>query len=175
VNSPAPVPPDTLSSRFVDWLIARAKRTPYTPIHDDDGSLYMERFWLFRFGKGNGISTAGAPYPRFAARIHHICRSDRDRHPHDHPWSYLTIILRGGYFEVRPILKDGLQAGEETQWHGPGSILFRPANSWHRLVIPTGKTAWTLFCTGPNAQEWGFLTEIGKVHWRKYLGLEKQS
>lgn len=172
---PEQVTKERLSSRLVDRLIERAKRTPYTPIFDDDGSLYMERFWLARIGKSGGVSTAGEPYPRYAARIHHICRSDRDRHPHDHPWSYLTVILRGGYFEVRPILRDGVQVGEHTQWHGPGSILLRPAHSWHRLVLPPGETAWTLFCTGPNAQEWGFLTEAGKVHWRKYLGLESRS
>lgn len=62
------LPSDTLSSRLVDRLIKHAKRTPYTPIFDDDGSLYMERFWLARFGHSGGISTAGEPYPRYAAR-----------------------------------------------------------------------------------------------------------
>lgn len=32
--------------------------------------------------------------------LHKFMRSDEDRALHDHPWSFLSIILRGGYFEI---------------------------------------------------------------------------
>jgi len=140
--------------QFIDWLIARARRTPYTHIND-----YMERWWLI-------------PYNRFgfAVRLHHILRSDDDRAFHDHPWPYLTIILRGGYTEVKPMFdRSGLYLGEARRWFGPGSIIARRARSWHRLEVPPGETAWTLFITGPQRQRWGFLAQPRhKIHWREY-------
>lgn len=132
----------TVIRYFVDKLIKFAMRTPYVHLEG-----YMERYWLIS-------------YSRFlpSARIHHILRSDSGRAFHDHPWPYLTIILRGGYHEVKPVYdKSGLYIGDSRRWYGPGSILFRKADSYHRLEIPEGKTAWTLFVTGRYQRKWGFL------------------
>ena len=160
---------------MVNWLIKRAMRTPYFHIAD-----YMERYWLVPYNQvivrkidsphaetadveqvtdGTGPVTWRRPIARLlqlcgiAARIHHILRSDAGRDPHDHPWPYLTIILRGGYFEQR-YNAEGFPAS--TKWHGPGSILWRPAHSLHKLIVPAGETAWTLFITGKKSQTWGF-------------------
>lgn len=141
--------------KFIDWLIARAERTPYEHIGD-----YMERWWL-------------VPYNRLgiACRLHHILRSDDERAFHDHPWLYLTIILRGGYFEIKPVYdRSGLYIGTTRQWYGPGSFILRRAKSWHRLEIRPNHTAWTLFITGPKRQSWGFMIQPNnKTYWREYL------
>lgn len=136
-------------------LIKKAKETPYTNIPG-----YMERFWLLPYAKW-----------RPSARIHHILRSDDDRAFHDHPWPYLTVILRGGYFEVKPVYdKSGIYVGDSRKWYGPRSILFRRACSWHRLELPEGKTAWTLFITGRYVRKWGFMPNPSvKVEHTKYL------
>jgi hypothetical protein len=152
---------------------------------------YMNRWWLvpyrqvitrtittgshvFTTGDGTGpVSFWRRPiawlFQRFdiAIRVHEILRSDTGRDPHDHPWPYLTIILRGGYWEV--CYND---AGEEIsfRWHGPGSILYRPAGSWHRLILPKRHTCTTLFITGKKAQSWGFLVAGEKVPYYTYLG-----
>jgi len=155
---------DHAVSRLPDAIIRRAMRTPYTHLQG-----YMERFWFIRIGQRGGGQSGY--YPLIGARVHHILRSDDDRHFHDHPWPYLTIILRGGYWEVRPIFTNGQPTGEQREWHGPGRILLRRAGSWYRLELPAGKTAWTLFCTGPKVQPWGFLVGDRKVYWRDYLGV----
>ena len=130
--------------RIVAALIVRARRTPYTHLPG-----YMERYWLLPYA-----------WWRPAARLHHILRSDNDRAFHDHPWTYITIILRGGYWEVQPVFDaSGLFQGERRTWRGPGSVLFRRARSWHRLELPEGETAWTLFITFRYRQKWGFLVE----------------
>jgi hypothetical protein len=155
-----------LLSYLVDRLIARAKRTPYFHLPG-----HMERYWLLK--------------PRWwtlgcSIRVHHILRSDSDRVLHDHPWPFMTVILRGGYLEERPLFKTPPELlmkrmallGVEptvTTMHRPGSVLFRAATSRHRLVIPRWKTAWTLFFMGPRLQEWGFYTPEGKVPWGDYL------
>jgi hypothetical protein len=125
---------------FVNALIERAKETPYFHL---DG--YMNRWWI-----GNGRR----------ARIHEILRSDNDRHLHDHPWDYTTIILRGGYIEHHT---DG-----STLWCPEGTVLNRRAEDAHKLELPHGPVI-TLFIMGPKRQGWGFLTENGKVPWREYL------
>lgn len=157
-------------NKVADWLIQRAQRTPY--IHLDG---YMNRWWLVPYNKWG-----------FAARIHQILRSDTDRHYHDHPWAYISIVLRGGYWELTPRLREtawGLDiVGERRRWRGPGSVAFRSAKSWHKLQLPTwtrlnntgceieNVPCWTLFITFPKTQSWGFLVEGTKVLWRDYLG-----
>lgn len=101
----------------------------------------------------------------YAIRVHHILRSDHGRDPHDHPWPYLTIILRGGYWES---LFDEHGTLLSKKWHGPGSVLRRPANTWHRLDVPEGQTAWTLFITGEKKQTWGFNVGGAKVDHKTY-------
>lgn len=175
---------------MINWLINRAKRTPYFHLTD-----YMNRFWLVPYNEvilrevglvpkpdGSGtwrkISTDGTgpvtwrrPLARLiqkmgiAIRVHEILRSDEGRDPHDHPWPYLTVILKGGYFESR---YDEHGNRLSTKWHGPGSVLWRPAGSWHRLDVPNGMVATTLFITGKKACTWGFLVNGHKVPHNEY-------
>lgn len=183
---------------MIDWLINRAKRTPYFHLPG-----YMERYWLVPYNAvitrtlhdvrpiivngtvvgesnvsrlvvdGTGpVNPWRRPFARLlqkmgiAARIHHILRSDQGRDPHDHPWPFVTIILRGSYYEHR-FDRDGRWAG--TKWHGAGSVLFRCAKDFHMLELPQGKTAWTLFITGPKQQTWGFKPLIGpKIPYHQY-------
>lgn len=161
---------------FVNWLINYAKRTPYYHLEG-----YMERYWIVPYlstgsagqlGDGTGPLTWRTPIRKLlqsvvGIRVHHILRSDLGRDPHDHPWPYLTIILRGGYYESRYSAGGSLLS---TKWHGPGSIMYRPANSYHMLTVPEGKTAWTLFITGKYQNKWGFLTADGKVPHNEYSG-----
>ena len=76
----------------------------------------------------------------FNILIHKILKSDLGD-LHDHYWSYITIILKGGYWETN---ENG------TFWRGPGYIGFRKATDRHSLKIPEGKPAWTLLLAGPN-------------------------
>ena len=180
---------------LVDWLINRAMRTPYFHLPG-----YMERYWLVPYNVviereisvPFGHASVGAryvykdtdgtgpvnpwrrPFARLlqklgiAVRIHHILRSDQGRDPHDHPWPFVTVILRGGYFEHR-FDQDGAWAG--IKWYGAGSILFRRAKDFHILELPPGKTAWTLFITGPKQQTWGFKPVHGpKIPYYQYKG-----
>lgn len=173
--------------RLIDRLIARAMRTPYTHIRHADGRPYMDRFWLARFGRGRGAGESGS-YPLLAARVHFIRSSDDEAHFHDHPWPFVSIILRGGYFEVRPSERGKYadQGKGDKTWHGRGSIIFRRSRDWHRIKLPTTRAmttrgvvvteqpAVTLFLSGPYRQDWGFLTPIGKVAWRDFFSFRNR-
>lgn len=123
--------------------------------------------------------------PLFGIKLHHILRSDEDRDLHDHPWSFVSLILWGGYWEhvaVCPGLdpKDdqrdpfnGLPDTNRT-WYRPGSIVWRPAPSPHRLELPAGRSAWTLVLTGPKNREWGFRTVCGWIPWTEYWRAKRE-
>lgn len=175
----------SLLSFIADRIIQRAKRTPYThlsagldhTLDDPDEADYMERYWLFNAYEridGKHVSPIGwLP----SIRIHRIKKSDDDRALHDHPWKFVTVILKGGYYEVRPIYSDWYcfvgdstevvtqryQSGESIKWHGPGSILVRRHTDFHRLIVPEGGEAWTMFCTGKYMHKWGFMHDGSKM------------
>ena len=150
---------------LANLLIARAKRTPYWHLHHADGSLYMERYWLRPYSDDRrGV----------AMRVHHIVTEDVDRELHNHPWDFLSVVLRGGYLEARPISvepdfsePDGSERVTLVS-RKAGSVAFRRATDRHRIVAVQPDT-WTLFITGPKRQWWGFYTPRGKVHWRDYV------
>jgi hypothetical protein len=101
---------------------------------------------------------------RFGVYVHQLCRSDHERALHDHPWSFISIVLRRGYIEVH----DQTTTGQPIHvYHRPGRILLRPAEWRHRVCID-GRPAWTLILVGPHVREWGFFTPTGWCWWRRY-------
>lgn len=103
---------------------------------------------------GQRLGRSECPYMRrwalvlglFSIRVHHWYRSDDDRAFHDHPWWFITLVLKGGYTDVSPAGRDHL---------GLGSIRFRPALHQHTAKVDPGG-AWTVILTGPNVRTWGF-------------------
>jgi hypothetical protein len=144
-----------------EWLIRRSQKRPYIHIYGHDGSMYMGRWWLFN------------PYPYaeekrknwfpISVRIHHIQRKDDDRELHDHPWNARTIIIKGGYSELRE--------GGERFWRQPGDTATLKFGEYHRICHVQPEGAWTIFITGKYQGTWGFLVDGVKVQWRTYLGL----
>jgi hypothetical protein len=117
------------------------------------GLDYMHRYYLFLKDR--------TKFP-FNVTLHKIVRSD-DPIFHDHPWSYMTIVLKGGYWEHTPVFNDeGKMITEFQTWRGPGSIIKRKANEFHWLELDGENPATTLFFMGPQQREWGFLVETKK-------------
>ena len=124
--------------------------------------VYLRRWYLFRC-------------KWFSIRLHHILLPDEDRDPHDHPWWFLSIILRGGYTEFwERLAKPRVQyytfrwVAHQNQRHVRRFSVHR-RNDIHQIVEfdrPGG--SWTLFVTGAERQEWGFMTPTGWVHWSEY-------
>lgn len=155
-----------LGQALVNRLLACAMRTPYRHLFHDDGRPYMARYWLLRIGKTRS-DESGDSYPWFGIRIHHIMSSD-DRVFHDHPWTFATLILRGGYTEVTP-LRPGESLIKRRRYFGAGSLRLVRAKQWHFLEVDDNADAWTMFVTFRKVQDWGFLVNGVKVPWRRYL------
>ena len=75
----------------------------------------------------------------FNILVHKLLKSDLGD-LHDHYWSYITIILKGGYWETTE---------KGTFWRGPGYVGFRKGSDRHSLKISEGKPTWTLLFVGP--------------------------
>ena len=116
---------------------------------------YLVRYYLFLKDRKT--------FP-FNITLHKILVSDLDD-LHDHPWSYFTVILKGGYWEHTP---------EGKFWRGPGHFRYRPANAVHRLELQVDEQGneipcWTLFIMGKQVQEWGFIKNGNWIHFEQYL------
>jgi hypothetical protein len=115
------------------------------------GEDYMHRYYLFLKDR---------KWFPFNVTLHKIVKSD-DPIFHDHPWPYMTIVLKGGYWEHSPVFDSlGRKFAEFQTWRGPGSIIIRGSNEFHWLELDAEKgPATTLFFMGPQTRDWGFMIE----------------
>lgn len=156
--------------RVADWLIRRAKRTPYFHITSPDGQeIYMGRWWLFNPYDYDTRQPRRRWCP-ISIRIHHIMRHDDDRHLHDHPWNARTIVLKGYYFEETP------KQFKTLVKRGAGDTARIGFGQFHRIHTVSQGGVYTLFISGKHRGTWGFLVDGVKVPWREYLGItDKES
>lgn len=151
--------------KFLDLLMTKWERKKL--IYDRvDGELYLTRYYLFLKER--------TKFP-FNVFLHKFHKSD-DIVLHDHPWSFFTLILKGGYWEWRPQFnKEGQKTGEIAKWCGPGSFRWAKASQYHRVELDPDVTCWTLFCPGPKQRDWGFLVRNKWVQWEQYLAQRRTS
>lgn len=146
-------------------------RTPDITLNRQDGTPYLLRWHVIPRNK------------RFNIYLHKFLGSDDDRALHDHPWWFVSILLKGRYWEHRA-------DGSRNLRKAP-SIAFRRATTAHRVELEHGlvkiwesklpqggkavglahqdKPATTLILTGRVVREWGFLCPSGWKNWRKFV------
>jgi len=109
---------------------------------------YMVRWVLILFG--------------YSIRLHHWIRSDDKRFFHDHPWNFLTIILKGSYTDVSPSLDLFLELQEPIkEILKRGDFKFRKAEHKHYVVVPPDG-CWTLLFCGKYRRKWGFWIKVNQ-------------
>ena len=119
----------------MDWFLIRE-------IKSKEGKIHFRRYRL--------LATRW-----FNIYIHQICRSDREKHPHDHPWNFLTFILWRGYIEFTEKYPTGK---DRKMFH----MVYHEAEDIHQFALKDeSKSTWTLVFTGPRRREWGYQTESG--------------
>ncbi len=118
--------------------------------------------------------------------LHRFFTGDNVRDLHDHPWSFRSIILAGGYWEhsfnpayLKFKARYGVAPPEDSipktvkKWYGPGSLLKRGASWTHAVELKKDKNGndipcWSLIHTGVKCRSWGFHTDNGWCWWRNY-------
>ncbi len=85
--------------------------------------------------------------------IHELLDDDHGDGVHSHLCPYMTIILRGGYWETT---KNG------KHWRPTGYIGFRSANNLHRVDLKPDTIPLTIFIPGPFGLRKEPRSEYGK-------------
>jgi hypothetical protein len=152
----------TLTDKILNWLESKdRKRIIMDRVCNEP---LLTRYYLFLKDRKR--------FP-FNVFLHKFHKGDPDD-VHDHPWSYFTLILKGGYYEWIPQFNaDGTKSCEIRKWRGPGHFRICSPNSYHRIELKEGVTPWTLFIPGPQKREWGFLVNDVWIQNEYYLKTRK--
>lgn len=89
--------------------------------------------------------------PWFAICLHWIQKPDAEPWLHDHPVSFFSVILRGGYTELR-------RKGDGKPYHKVNrrfNFVRGSHEDAHRIILVRRNTL-TLCFMGPKTREWGF-------------------
>lgn len=97
--------------------------------------------------------------PWFGIMFHRIFRPDRQRDLHDHPWNFLSFVLRGHYVE------DTIDGPMHRHWWN-----YKRAEDRHSITWVSRSPVWTLVFTGRKRRTWGFWVDGGQrwVRWTDY-------
>lgn len=147
---------------LMNWCERRGRVLKITGTSGPD-DIYLIRYFLVRSRWMN-------------IYIHQFLRSDRDD-LHDHPWHFMTYLVRGSYKEVRwnPVTEqeDVTYRQNYTNHILPNGelytaqyerLVFRRATDQHMVVVDENYTEaekhrapLTLFISGPKIRDWGFI------------------
>ena len=125
----------------------------------NNGDPYLVRFYVFLKDRKN--------FP-FNITLHKVLVSDEPT-LHDHPWSYATFIIKGGYWEHIPVIsREGFVVGATRVWRGPGHFRKRSADDLHWLELAKDADGneipcWSLFFMGRKVKEWGFVRFVRAI------------
>ena len=100
--------------------------------------------------------------PWFGFYLHKMDGPDPRETLHDHPWAFLSVVLRGGYVERRLNPLD-MSVAEHHRVRWLNRCRACDAHSIRSLLrTPT----WTLVFVGKRVRTWGYLEPIaGSVTW----------
>lgn len=149
-------------AQICEWFGRR-----WTILDREERYPYLIRYYLFSTRFLDRIC------PRLSYRVvlHHTIQSDDPREGlHDHPWSWKSKLVSGGYWEHTPsgrIWRDSTQpwrSGAATDLH---RLELDPD---HAESLGLSRDTWSLFVMGPREREWGFMDHNGVwVHWHEYI------
>jgi hypothetical protein len=119
--------------------------------------------------------------PWFGVYLHRLGTPDPGVDLHDHPWPFVSVILRGGYHEavaetrLAPEYARRAEAmpmadfmrGFPRTWRA-GSVHRLRLTQCHRITGLLRAPTWTLILVGRRQQPWGFYTPAGFVDHRDY-------
>lgn len=134
------------------WALWEWMKIPST---QNPGETYLDRLRIIQ-----------TPY--FGVYVHWIHEPDSDRDPHDHPWNFLSFILRGGYTEY---------IWNNPSYHNDKAYKRRwLRGTWHKMrrgqahrIDSLEADTISLIFVGKRQGSWGFYTaQHGWVDWRDY-------
>lgn len=105
--------------------------------------------------------------PLFAICVHWIKKPDPEPYQHDHPVSFISFILSGGYKEFR--FKNKAYADITRFWINT----FSASPEDRHTITDVAPNTVTLCFMGPKTRDWGFHTPEGWVMWKDYYAKQR--
>lgn len=133
--------PELAGNRSPDWAFMQRFEIP---TFDEPLENYLTRLRI--------IQT-----PWFGIYLHRIDTPDSRPTLHDHPWSFLAIVLRGGYQERVP----AVGPERDTAQHTVRRFNFKRATDLHFISRLLRAPTWTLVLTGRRKRVWGYRDHNG--------------
>jgi len=93
--------------------------------------------------------------------LHRIDTPDSRPTLHDHPWSFIAFVLRGGYVERR---LDPLKM-QVNEHRVVRRINIMRRGDYHAIMRLLGKPTWTLLLVGSRRRTWGYLEPTAGDSW----------
>lgn len=106
----------------------------------DDGGIYLTRWKI--------IET-----PFFGVYLHRFNSPDSRPTLHDHPWRFVSLVLRGGYTERRL----NQQTREVDENHHVKRLNVMEHGGAHAILKLDRDPTWTLMLVGRRYRTWGYL------------------
>jgi hypothetical protein len=132
---------------------------PVLEIKNRSGILHFRRWKIFKF-------------KYCALYFHGIYHKDEEKHLHNHPWNYASLILKGGIYEI---YQKDINSRECFHYVGPLSFIKRKASWFHKLrILKDDKPVYTLFFTWGKEKDWGYNVSGMFVNHQKYRILKNQ-
>lgn len=79
--------------------------------------------------------------------LHAIYKADQDKHLHNHPWDFKSLVLKGSYLE---------QTEKGIIKQHPCKFNSRNGESYHKILELLSPVVYTLFFVSPTKREWGY-------------------
>lgn len=106
--------------------------------------------------------------PWCALCLHWINKPDPEPYLHDHPVTFLSLVLRGAYAEKRQ-RGDGPVRIQVNRWFN----WIRASRDVRHTICSVKPGTLTLCFMGPKTQEWGFHTPDGWIFWKYYYAKQR--
>ena len=177
------LPPERYIEQIVDRVLVPPAPAPSTPPATEGRS-----FLGFRFRKLNlthdgrtFLRRRGIEHPWLGGiLIHWIDGPDPGLDVHDHPWEFVSVVLRGGYTEEaamtrlvvdfdrtpRIVRRENAWTRRTRVWRR-WSIHRMGLDDAHRITAAEPGTI-TLVLRRPKVRTWGFFAPTGWVDWESY-------
>ena len=95
----------------------------------------------------------------FGVKVHHIRRADADRWLHDHPWSFVSIRVKGTYTEM--LAQRGPCGFRSTRFARNRRISRIRYDTLHQVTRTPPAGVWTIVVNGPRRHPWGIQDVTG--------------
>lgn len=104
--------------------------------------------------------------PWFSIWLHGIYAADEDKHLHNHPWDFKSMVLKGSYIEET-------QHGFITQ--KPLKFNSRNGNSFHKIHKLLTPVVYTIFFVTKQKRQWGYLVDGDFIDNETYRKMKHES